>query len=34
MTTLRVDLAYNGAEFAGWAAQPGRRTVQGLAGVE
>jgi tRNA pseudouridine38-40 synthase len=28
MTTLRIDLAYNGAEFAGWAAQPGRRTVQ------
>jgi tRNA pseudouridine38-40 synthase len=28
MTTLRIDLAYNGAEFAGWASQPGRRTVQ------
>jgi tRNA pseudouridine38-40 synthase len=29
MTTLRIDLAYNGAEFAGWARQPGVRTVQG-----
>jgi tRNA pseudouridine38-40 synthase len=29
MTTIRLDLAYNGAEFAGWAAQPGLRTVQG-----
>jgi tRNA pseudouridine38-40 synthase len=28
MTTLRIDLAYNGAEFAGWASQPGRRTIQ------
>jgi tRNA pseudouridine38-40 synthase len=28
MTTLRIDLAYNGAEFAGWASQPGKRTVQ------
>ncbi len=25
---LRLDLAYNGTEFAGWAAQPGLRTVQ------
>lgn len=25
----RLDLAYDGAEFAGWAAQPGQRTVQG-----
>lgn len=24
-----MDLAYHGAGFAGWAAQPGRRTVQG-----
>jgi tRNA pseudouridine38-40 synthase len=28
MTTLRIDLAYNGAQFAGWASQPGKRTVQ------
>ena len=28
MTTMRLDLAYNGARFAGWAAQPGLRTVQ------
>jgi tRNA pseudouridine38-40 synthase len=26
---MRLDLAYNGAGFAGWAAQPGVRTVQG-----
>ncbi len=26
---LRVDLGYDGAGFAGWARQPGRRTVQG-----
>jgi tRNA pseudouridine38-40 synthase len=29
MTTVRVNLAYHGAGFAGWAAQPGMRTVQG-----
>lgn len=29
MTTLRLELAYDGAGFAGWAAQPGLRTVQG-----
>jgi tRNA pseudouridine38-40 synthase len=29
VTTVRLDLAYHGAEFAGWAAQPGLRTVQG-----
>jgi tRNA pseudouridine38-40 synthase len=29
MTTIRLDLAYHGARFAGWAAQPGLRTVQG-----
>ncbi|MGZ5337159.1 MAG: tRNA pseudouridine(38-40) synthase TruA [Solirubrobacterales bacterium] len=28
MTTLRIDLAYHGASFAGWAVQPGRRTVE------
>jgi tRNA pseudouridine38-40 synthase len=26
---LRIDLAYHGAEFHGWAAQPGLRTVEG-----
>jgi tRNA pseudouridine38-40 synthase len=26
---LRLDLGYDGTEFSGWAAQPGRRTVQG-----
>jgi tRNA pseudouridine38-40 synthase len=25
----RLDLAYDGTDFSGWAAQPGRRTVQG-----
>ena len=29
MTKIRLDLAYHGARFAGWAAQPGMRTVQG-----
>jgi tRNA pseudouridine38-40 synthase len=31
MTVLRVriDLAYDGTDFSGWAAQPGRRTVEG-----
>ena len=29
MTTVRLDLAYNGSDFAGWATQPGERTVQG-----
>jgi tRNA pseudouridine38-40 synthase len=27
--TVRLDIAYHGARFAGWAAQPGARTVQG-----
>ena len=26
---VRLDLAYDGTEFSGWARQPGRRTVQG-----
>ncbi len=26
---IRLDLAYDGTAFSGWAAQPGRRTVQG-----
>ena len=29
MPRVRMDLAYHGAGFAGWAAQPGQRTVQG-----
>jgi tRNA pseudouridine38-40 synthase len=29
MSVVRLDLAYNGAGFAGWATQPGQRTVQG-----
>lgn len=27
---VRLDLAYDGGEFSGWATQPGRRTVQGI----
>lgn len=29
-TRLRIDLAYDGAGFKGWAAQPGLRTVEGV----
>src|SRR3954469_19150426 len=29
MPTTRLDLEYDGAGFAGWARQPGLRTVQG-----
>ena len=29
MGTVRMNLAYHGAGFAGWATQPGARTVQG-----
>ena len=25
----RLDIAYDGSDFSGWATQPGRRTVQG-----
>ncbi len=30
MTRIRLDLAYDGTSFAGWARQPGLRTVQGV----
>jgi tRNA pseudouridine38-40 synthase len=29
---IRIDLAYDGTGFSGWAAQPGRRTVEGELG--
>ena len=29
MTRLRIDLAYDGGGFYGWAKQPNLRTVQG-----
>jgi len=29
LVRLRIDLGYDGTEFAGWAVQPGLRTVQG-----
>ena len=29
MTVARLEISYQGGRFAGWAAQPGRRTVQG-----
>ena len=25
---VRLDFAYDGTDFSGWAAQPGRRTVE------
>ncbi len=33
LVRLRVDLAYDGTEFSGWAAQPGLRTVEGVLAV-
>lgn len=30
MTRLRLDLSYDGTDFAGWAVQPGLRTVAGV----
>ncbi|MGH8962530.1 MAG: tRNA pseudouridine(38-40) synthase TruA [Jatrophihabitantaceae bacterium] len=29
LVRVRLDIAYDGTEFSGWAVQPGRRTVQG-----
>ena len=29
MATTRLDIEYDGTAFAGWARQPGQRTVQG-----
>jgi tRNA pseudouridine38-40 synthase len=29
LTTIRLEISYDGAGFRGWAAQPGMRTVQG-----
>lgn len=30
MSFFKITLSYDGAEFSGWQAQPGRRTVQGV----
>jgi tRNA pseudouridine38-40 synthase len=30
LVRLRIDLSYDGTGFSGWAAQPGRRTVEGV----
>lgn len=30
LVRVRLDLAYDGSAFAGWAVQPGQRTVQGV----
>jgi tRNA pseudouridine38-40 synthase len=32
MSALRLTLAYDGRDFSGWSAQPGRRTVEGELG--
>jgi tRNA pseudouridine38-40 synthase len=33
LVRLRLDIAYDGTDFSGWAAQPERRTVQGVLGA-
>ena len=30
LVRVRIDLSYDGTDFAGWAMQPGQRTVQGV----
>ena len=30
MPALRLDIEYDGAGYAGWAEQPGRRTIEGV----
>lgn len=30
MSTLRLDIEYDGGAFAGWAEQPGQRTIEGV----
>ncbi|GAA4138365.1 tRNA pseudouridine(38-40) synthase TruA [Actinomadura keratinilytica] len=30
LVRLRLDISYDGSDFAGWARQPGQRTVQGV----
>jgi len=32
LNRFRLDIAYDGTQFAGWASQPGLRTVQGVLG--
>jgi tRNA pseudouridine38-40 synthase len=34
LTRLRLDVGYDGTDFSGWAAQPGRRTVAGVLQAE
>jgi tRNA pseudouridine38-40 synthase len=34
MIRLRLDVAYDGTDYSGWAAQPGRRTVAGVLHAE
>jgi tRNA pseudouridine38-40 synthase len=34
LVRLRLDVSYDGTDFSGWAAQPGRRTVAGVLRAE